>query len=109
MFVLMLCLCLYRVCAYIMFVLISVWLYPGVTVLHKPYSALTTWCSEHLFGVWQADIAALAQREEGGETPNMSLDLPRDSFAQLVEQHAAAQAGMLYGYCPHCNNPPSVY
>lgn len=91
---------LYRVCAYL------VWLYPGVTVLYKPYSALTTWCSDHLFGVWQADIAAVAQRSEGAETPNMGLDLPRDSFAHLVEQHAAAQAG---NAVPHCINPPSVY
>ena len=44
--------------------------------------------------VLQEEVAALPARQEGAETPARSLDLPRERFAQLVQQeHAAAQAG----------------
>lgn len=41
----------------------------------------------------QAQEAATPKRPEGAETPSMSLDLPRDSFAYLVDRHVAEQAG----------------
>ena len=52
------------------------------------------------------------RRQEGAETPSMSLDLPRDAFSHLVQQEAAARAGeqsLLKSVSQTCSEPASCF